>query len=702
MKKTLGGDRLGAGKKMEVDLHGYGKSTHNLNRVWRSTMTTGTLIPFIVEPTLNGDDIEIDLTSLVRTLPTNGPIFGSFKLQLDVFSCPIRLYIAALHNNKLGIGMNMKNVFIPQMELKSADLSNIEDGINRQQINPSSLLAYIGQRGLGRNTETTGSIINGFKVKKNALALLMYYDIFKNYYSNKQEGIGYVIDANAENGSEAIPQIQSVRGGTGTITDGNFTGSIDESSTWMDQLLSGTTNADQIIAARLYNDNVIRLQGEYLQNIDQLNILTAKTYNGSGTTTTVNVMDPSTGWNVAISTSGRNIYIQPPQVPGQTTFVANIVSTNDGAGIQWTRKSIIGKVKAISQFDLSNIDDMREQLLQASTGSAVTINELEAGASLPYNAAIGEITGIGFAMGAVMENAGICLKTYLSDRFNNWLNTEWIDGPDGITAITSIDTSEGSFSMDTLNLAQKIYNLLNRVAVSGGSYEDWQEAVWGVEALRRAESPIYCGGMSAEITFDEVVSTADATALGNDQPLGSLAGRGNDQSHKGGSIHIETREPSYIMGIISITPRVDYYQGNKWWTRLKTMDDWHKPELDGIGFQELITDELAAFDTQFDPDTEEPIYKSAGKQPAWIQYMTSQNEVYGAFADPDKEMFMTLVRRYEKNEDGSIADLTTYIDPTKYNYAFANNALEQQNFWVQVGISMKARRKMSARIMPNL
>ena len=39
----------------------------------------------------------------------------------------------------------------------------------------------------------------------------------------------------------------------------------------------------------------------------------------------------------------------------------------------------------------------------------------------------------------------------------------------------------------------------------------------------------------------------------------------------------------------SHTPRIDYSQGNKWWTRLESMDDFHKPTLDAIGFQELIT-----------------------------------------------------------------------------------------------------------------
>ena len=52
-----------------------------------------------------GTTFYIDITTKVKTLPTTGPVFGSFKHQIDVFVIPIRLYIAALHNNALGVGI---------------------------------------------------------------------------------------------------------------------------------------------------------------------------------------------------------------------------------------------------------------------------------------------------------------------------------------------------------------------------------------------------------------------------------------------------------------------------------------------------------------------------------------------------------------------------------------------------------------------
>ena len=135
------------------------------------------------------------------------------------------------------------------------------------------------------------------------------------------------------------------------------------------------------------------------------------------------------------------------------------------------------------------------------------------------------------------------------------------------------------------------------------------------------------------------------------------------------------------------------------------MDDFHKPALDEIGFQDLITDQMAWFDTAIESDGTQ-VFQSAGKQPAWINYMTNVNVIRGNFAVKDQQMFMTLNRRYEvgKNENGvlKITDLTTYIDPSKFNHIFADARLDAQNFWTQIGVDMTVRRKMSSKVIPNL
>jgi hypothetical protein len=306
----------------------------------------------------------------------------------------------------------------------------------------------------------------------------------------------------------------------------------------------------------------------------------------------------------------------------------------------------------------------------------------------------------------MLSQGGLAVKTYQSDLYNNWINTDWIDGVGGINEISSVDTTGDSFTIDALNLAQKVYKLLNRIAISGGSYDDWLKAVYTAERRHGIEEPVYQGSLIRELAFQEVVSTAGSSIDG--QALGTLAGRGRlTQKNKGGNITVKCEEPCYIMGIVSLTPRLDYSQGNDWDMLLTNMDDLHKPELDAIGFQDLITDQFAFLDTQinFTPN-QDTVFKTVGKVPAWINYMTDVNRCYGDFADENKTMFMTLNRRYDFDINLSpargVSDLSTYIDPRKYNYVFADTALDSQNFWVQISNKNIVRRKMSAKVIPNL
>ena len=118
MKKTLGGDRLGSGSKMDVQMHNYSRSTHDLSYVWKSTMAPGTLTPFLNEIALPGDTFDINLTTKINTLPTIGPLFDSYKEQHDVFIIPLRLYHGMLHMNKLGIGLRMADIKFPLINSK--------------------------------------------------------------------------------------------------------------------------------------------------------------------------------------------------------------------------------------------------------------------------------------------------------------------------------------------------------------------------------------------------------------------------------------------------------------------------------------------------------------------------------------------------------------------------------------------------------
>jgi hypothetical protein len=545
----------------------------------------------------------------------------------------------------------MAKVKLPQVSIKSDLTTKIGDNT---QINPSSIFSYLNIRGLGRST--TGEYVER---EFNAVPYLAYFDIYKQYYANKQEEIGAIIH-NPQNGTVSPIEKMILFGTDGYIE-------ITE------------TEESQGLTLDSLSNMIIEIGGGTEPNPSDILI-----YFGA-TSITLDDLFTSVIWDEV----NQKFICGSPTITGFQVWKY----------YDYTGNILPPSIKPlIKTFPLENIDTMREDILMAvkdTTAFKIDDTTIE-----PYSLPLQEGDWNEAKWSVLSGQEGLLLKTYQSDLFNNWISTEWIDGDTGINAITAIDTTGGSFTIDTLQLSKKVYDMLNRIAVSGGTYDDWLNASYTHERTRGQENPAYVGGLIRELAFQEVVSTASGTLDDVGQPLGTLAGRGIlTNKNKGGSIKVRIDEPSYVIGIASLTPRIDYSQGNKWDVNLKTMADLHQPGLDQIGWQDAITDQFAWFDTEIVAG--EPVFKSAGKQPAWINYMTNVNQVRGNFAEGNQQMWMTLNRRYEQNEEG-IADLTTYIDPSKFNHIFADTRLDAQNFWVQIAVNNTARRKMSAKLMPNL
>jgi hypothetical protein len=689
MKTQLGGDRLGSGNKQEISLRNYERSTHDLGYIWRSSMASGTLVPFMSEVGLPGDSFDIDLDCDVKTLPTLGPLFGSYKVQLDVFECPIRLYNGKLHMNMLNIGMDMSEVLLPQIKMIANYDPTTDVGNDNAQINSSSIYSYLNIRGVGRRA-TSGVAVRYF----NAIPYLGYWDVYKNYYANKQEERGFVIHAeDTSNIFEIQSAIQTVDGVQSSSSLDIFEFAGDDMNTE-----AQGTGAELPSVGLVVNVKWLTTGNPYGEPDPESVIYTV---NGTDYTlgqqfTNVNVVEVTSGeFNIVCKGYIGIRQDGPYGVKGQTDSAGDDVVVNN---VEATGQG----EPQLTEFALDNIDDMRMDILEAVRDT--TAFQINSSSQAPYG------LGLGFAGPGTYETPyklssqeGLGIKTYQSDLFNNWISTEWIDGTNGVNEVTAVSTAGNEFTIDALNLANKVYNMLNRIAISGGSYDDWLDAVYTHERSKSVENPIYHGSLIKELAFEEVVSTTDVLDVenGTDQPMGTLAGRGRlTGKNKGGRVKIKVSEPSYILGIVSITPRIDYSQGNKWDVNLKTMNDLHKPALDSIGFQDLLTDQMAWFDTVCD-NAGNVTYGTAGKQPAWINYMTNVNQCRGNFAVKGNEMFMTLNRRYEQASTG-IEDLTTYVDPSKYNQIFAQTSRDSQNFWVQISNRITARRKMSAKVIPNL
>lgn len=655
--RTLGKNTLGDNNKMKVAMRDYDMSTHDISTIFRSSIGVGMLVPFCKILCQKGDIIDINLINKTLSQPTLGPLFGSFKLQHFMFFGGFRLYNSWLHNNRTGIGMKMSDIKLPMMHAKTYGTTTEA----KTNISSSALYKYLGWSKSRRKGENA---TNG--VVKNGVPLLMYLDIFKNFFANTQEDKFYMLK------------------GIGEI---------------------------KLKFAKTYNNED---DGIYVIGTDQksVNIVPQTTITASVASTNYKEF-----WNsikVKVLESDGGLYnkrlSQLTKSSTKPIITLDNVSADPYATIlqfSTTKETAKFLKTELGQYDLKLLDQIRDVILHKKGNETLilyspNLNEDNNGSAELVNMFNELITSQANKLG------GMLLKTYDSDIFNNWIKTDWIDGAGGITEITSIDitANDGKLTMDALNLQQKVYNMLNRIAIAGGTYRDWLETVYTAgKYLDRPETPVFIGGMTQYIEFDEVISKSATETEYGSQPLGDIAaiGRGGKPLNNG-HIHYQCEEPGYIMGLMAITPMIDYSQGNDFDLNLETIDDLHKPALDGIGYQDLIQEQMVGETSVYDGASTLSSIKhlAANKTVAWIDYMTNYNRTFGDFAAGEALDFMVLNRRYDVGSDNTIKDLTTYIDPQKYIEIFADTSIDSQNFWVQTVVQATRRGNYSAKQIPFL
>jgi hypothetical protein len=233
--------------------------------------------------------------------------------------------------------------------------------------------------------------------RKNAVPLLAYYDIYKNYYANKQEGIGVIIHGLKENV---------------IVTRISYDGDDLEIS----------YNDDKTIGYAIYStiEFPITFFGN-IKNADNIWFVTRD-------------RETITGNEFAETVEHYNNYVViEPKSKYNNTVIDHIV---------------INKYKTLgtnlTKFDLSNIDNIREQILKTTTGFKINYKS-----PLPYSAPFMYLFDEEHEAGTCMltEMEGLAVKTYQSDIFNNWLSKEVIEGYNGIAEITAVNVADGSLKL---------------------------------------------------------------------------------------------------------------------------------------------------------------------------------------------------------------------------------------------------------------
>ena len=300
--------------------------------------------------------------------------------------------------------------------------------------------------------------------------------------------------------------------------------------------------------------------------------------------------------------------------------------------------------------------------------------------------------------------SGMLVKTFNKDMNNVFLSDSYYSNA---IATSIVDVSSGNLNLNQLGVAERLYEYFSKVAATGGRFDEFARAEWGVDIRDKLDIPIYLKSWSFDIGFDTVVSNASTDS----RELGALAGRGIGGMRKRGkrdrstSLNYSTNEYGELVFYMTIEPKNDYYQGIDPFLCKTYLGDLHTPSLDRLGWQPLFLAQLNALSTAERNDSavgwtggNNPFGVVVGHQPAWTEYKSMTNRLHGNLAVQGNTLQnWVLSRDYESSSFGDSAPdrYISYIDPASYNDAFADTSTSADPFVVQVVFDVVAKRPVS-------
>lgn len=305
--------------------------------------------------------------------------------------------------------------------------------------------------------------------------------------------------------------------------------------------------------------------------------------------------------------------------------------------------------------------------------------------------------------GVTTENAlhlGLLRRTYNDDYFTAFFSNDFVDYQESTARVI---VNNNVVTVNQLRLANRVARFVDRSILSGTRYGDWLDVHFGVKTNNRLCIPQFLGSLRVPVVFNDVVSqsqTGAATSIGDNTTLGSRAslGQGFKDFSKGSWLRFEAKEHGYLMIMASIVPDVCYVRGIPKMYQKTRFSDIYVPEMDAVGYQDLLRNEFSAVNGGVE---------SLAKQPSWFEYMVDYNKAHGLFTDLEEYRQWLLIRDPEYFAFGSsdmqsiLTEFSTYILPELYNQVFAVQK-EMDNFQIQLRFDYKIKRPISKQVLPRM
>ena len=254
-----------------------------------------------------------------------------------------------------------------------------------------------------------------------------------------------------------------------------------------------------------------------------------------------------------------------------------------------------------------------------------------------------------------------------------------------LSASGQADLSQASAAtINSLRYAFRLQRWLELNARAGTRINEFIKAHFGEDpGDARLQRPEFLGGGRQPMVISEVLQTSESGTT----PQGNMSGHGVSAS----SIHGFSRtfkEPGYIIGIMSVVPRAEYFQGiHRHWHRFDRFDNYF-PLFAHLGEQEIKNKELVFTGQERDEET-------FGYTPRYSDFRWRGDTVHGWFQDPLTLRPWTMLR--ELPEDVELSDdFVKIYDYNQHDFGIFPVQVSEghDRLLFQIAHDIKALRKM--------
>lgn len=637
-------------------------SNKDLSSRRQFTCSVGVATPAYVQEVFPSDSFHIKHSASLRTYPMLAPLMGSFRLQLSYFFVPTRLYTQTMDQNRLTFDPD--TTYFPYFHIQPQGLASIGGGTTgRYLVRPTSnigvvngsLLDYMalgagnGNFFSATNGEGATSVVWGGPFERfNATPIIGYFDILRNYFFNTQEDNFWMF----------VP--------------------------YMNPPSSPVVNGTLYPSLRLTPFTVASLD-DFLQyfvtnqgaNFDQ------------AWDATVKVADQNMGYSSVFS---------PVWCSAPSAHVGAVTGLLDKFGNWVIRSTFVFPFADPWYFSEENDED------------------------------VGYSGGSARWSSSSFRNSGLCLVTHRPDMFTAWLSQA---NYQRIVKSSTINVENNTITMNQIIMDSHLYDYYQRGLLAGGRYSDWVYAEYGVKNAKHLCIPQLLGVSSSYLTFSEVdnQTTQDGQSVTQDG-LGGVGGKGVGFLN-GYRQSFSSDEHGYLIALFTIVPNVAYWQGVDPLYCKTQFNDLYSPAMARIGYQTLpvywlnaglnyildaasgnyaftfneVTPPFSSLRVGHVPD----VNVAVGYQPAWQEYCTAINRVFSDMNPRGLLYYWSLARTFGLSDfDNYVQDIrfyspySSYVFPSQFTYAFANQSINAQNFIVDINFDVVARRQIGKVVTPTL